>query len=28
RAMSEPDKVLEMPIRAFLKPGLQVFWSP
>lgn len=27
-AMSEPDKVLEMPIRAFLKPGLQVFWSP
>ena len=28
RAMSEPDKVLDMPIRAFLKPGLQVFWSP
>jgi 6-phosphogluconolactonase len=28
RALSEPDKVLEMPIRAFLKPGLQVFWSP
>lgn len=28
RALSEPDKVLEMPIRAFLKPGLQLFWSP
>lgn len=28
RAISEPEKVLEMPIRAFLKPGLQVFWSP
>lgn len=28
QAMSEPDNVLEMPIRAFLKPGLQVFWSP
>ena len=28
QAISEPEKVLEMPIRAFLKPGLQVFWSP
>lgn len=28
RAMSAPDKVMEMPIRAFLKPGLQLFWSP
>ncbi len=28
RAICEPEKVLEMPIRAFLKPGLQVFWSP
>jgi len=28
QAMSDPGKVLEMPIRAFLKPGLQVFWSP
>ncbi|MFC7293679.1 6-phosphogluconolactonase [Marinobacter aromaticivorans] len=28
RAISEPEKILEMPVRAFLKPGLQVFWSP
>lgn len=28
QAISAPEKVLEMPIRAFLKPGLQVFWSP
>lgn len=28
RAISDPGNVLEMPIRAFLKPGLQVFWSP
>lgn len=28
RAIAEPENVLEMPIRAFLKPGLQVFWSP
>lgn len=28
KALSAPDRVLEMPIRAFLKPGLQVFWSP
>ncbi|MDO3722563.1 6-phosphogluconolactonase [Marinobacter sp. chi1] len=28
RALSEPEDVLAMPIRAFLKPGLQVFWSP
>jgi len=27
-AISAPEKVLEMPVRAFLKPGLQVFWSP
>lgn len=28
KALATPDRVLEMPIRAFLKPGLQVFWSP
>lgn len=28
RAISDPENVLEMPVRAFLKPGLQVFWSP
>ncbi|QSP93539.1 6-phosphogluconolactonase [Marinobacter salinisoli] len=28
RALSDTDDVLAMPIRAFLKPGLQVFWSP
>lgn len=28
KALAAPDQVLEMPVRAFLKPGLQVFWSP
>ena len=28
RALSEPLEVAAMPIRCFLKPGLQVFWSP
>lgn len=28
RAFENPDDVLAMPVRAFLKPGLQVFWSP
>ncbi|SRR5690554_122331 len=28
RAISCSDNVLEMPVRAFLKPGLQIFWSP
>ncbi|MBU2955393.1 6-phosphogluconolactonase [Marinobacter sp. F3R08] len=28
QAIAEPEKVLEMPVRAFLKPGLRVFWSP
>ncbi len=28
RALDQPRDVLAMPIRAFLKPGLQVFWSP
>lgn len=28
KAASDLDSVMEMPIRAFLKPGLQVFWSP
>jgi len=28
RALEQPQDVLAMPIRAFLKPGLQVFWSP
>ena len=28
RALGQPDDVLSMPVRAFLKPGLQVFWSP
>lgn len=27
-ACADPAGVREMPIRAFLKPGLQVFWSP
>lgn len=26
--LENPENVLAMPIRAFLKPGLQVFWSP
>lgn len=26
-ACSDIDKVREMPVRAFLKPGLQIFWS-
>jgi len=28
KAVSDRDSVMEMPVRAFLKPGLQVFWSP
>lgn len=28
RALIHPGDVMAMPIRAFLKPGLQVFWSP
>ncbi|AXS82283.1 MULTISPECIES: 6-phosphogluconolactonase [Marinobacter] len=28
KAISDMDRVMEMPVRAFLKPGLQVFWSP
>lgn len=28
RAMAEPDDVMSMPVRGFLKPGLTVFWSP
>ena len=28
RAMKHPDDVLSMPVRGFLKPGLQIFWSP
>lgn len=27
-ALSEPDQVAAMPVRAFLKPGLKLFWSP
>jgi len=27
-AMSQPEDMLAMPVRGFLKPGLQVFWSP
>lgn len=27
-ALSSPDEALAMPVRSFLKPGLQVFWSP
>lgn len=27
-ALSQPGDVLTMPVRGFLKPGLQVFWSP
>lgn len=26
-ACSDPDNIVEMPVRAFLKPGLQVYWS-
>ncbi|MFL1466315.1 6-phosphogluconolactonase [Marinobacter sp. HN1S83] len=28
KALDTPDDVMAMPIRGFLKPGLQVFWSP
>lgn len=28
RALTDPADVMAMPIRGFLKPGLQVFWSP
>jgi len=28
KALGAPDDVMAMPIRAFLKPDLQVFWSP
>jgi len=28
QAASDLENVMEMPVRAFLKPGLQVFWSP
>ena len=27
-ALSQPDELFVMPVRGFLKPGLQVFWSP
>src|SRR5690554_3138483 len=27
-AMARPEAVMAMPVRAFLKPGLKVFWSP
>lgn len=27
-AMGQPDDLITMPVRGFLKPGLQVFWSP
>ncbi|WP_417514218.1 6-phosphogluconolactonase [Marinobacter sp.] len=27
-ALGRPDDLLTMPVRGFLKPGLQVFWSP
>ncbi|MBW7470227.1 6-phosphogluconolactonase [Marinobacter sp. M216] len=28
RALVTPDDVMSMPVRGFLKPGLNVFWSP
>ena len=28
RALKAPDDWREMPIRAFLKPGLRIYWSP
>lgn len=28
KAVSEPGGLFTMPVRGFLKPGLQVFWSP
>lgn len=28
RALAEPDNLAAMPIRAFLTPGLNLFWSP
>ncbi|WP_368087211.1 6-phosphogluconolactonase [Marinobacter sp. AC-23] len=27
-ALGQPKDLLAMPVRGFLKPGLQVFWSP
>ncbi|MFT7339285.1 MAG: 6-phosphogluconolactonase [Marinobacter maritimus] len=27
-AISQPEDLLAMPVRGFMKPGLQVFWSP
>jgi 6-phosphogluconolactonase len=27
-AMARPEAIMAMPVRAFLKPGLKVFWSP
>ncbi|MCG7199317.1 6-phosphogluconolactonase [Marinobacter pelagius] len=27
-ALSEPEDLLAMPIRGFIKPGLNIFWSP
>jgi len=26
--MARPEAIMAMPVRAFLKPGLKVFWSP
>ncbi|WP_309043188.1 6-phosphogluconolactonase [Marinobacter sediminicola] len=28
KALSEPGGIFTMPVRGFLKPGLQIFWSP
>lgn len=28
KALTEPDRIAEMPVRAFLKPGLNIYWSP
>lgn len=28
RACAQPAEVMAMPVRAFLRPGLQIYWSP
>ena len=27
-AMAYPERVMEMPVRGFLRPGLKIYWSP
>lgn len=28
RACAQPEDIMSMPVRAFLRPGLQIYWSP